>query len=186
MRSQLIAGAIAVAMIGSPALAGTLNVAGVVDATDPDMNVVFITTPNCVGQGASPIAYDLVEFTVDQTGSYQFDVTSPGGAVHLYVHANSFDPAASFPTCIAASNSDPVTLNVNLTAGTTYFAIPFDDTFAQNGDSWSLTIDGPGNITAAGSPAVVPTLTEWAMMLLAGLLGVTALAFARRRGLIRL
>ncbi len=176
-----VAAGCALLALAPPALAATVAVNGVVDAADPDMAVVFIATPNCAGQGATPIAYDLVEFTVDQTGSYQFDLTSPGGGIHLYVHENSFDPAASFPTCIAGSNDDPVTLNVNLTAGTTYFAVPFDDTFAQAGDSWDLTIDGPGAITVVGATAVVPTLTEWAMILLAGLLGLTALAFARRR-----
>lgn len=133
------------------AVAGSNGVGGTINPGGPTLPVVFITTPNCTGQGVSPVLYVAHSFTVDADGVYNFSATSTGGFASLYLFEGSFDPANPFPTCVAADNSgNPVTFSYPLTAGTRYFAVPFDDTFDQLGGDYSLTIDGPGNILFAG------------------------------------
>ena len=65
-----------------------------------------------------------------------------------------FNPAAAFPNCIAASNTGSPTLlsNVNLTAGTTYFAVIFEDTFPQSGVGYTFTATGVGDIRIGSEP----------------------------------
>jgi len=137
------------------ASAGTATVSGVLDAADPKMPVVTIATPNCTAQGATMVAYESHQFTVDAAGVYTLDLTSvvpAGGLVSLYLHAGGFNPAASFSTCVAADNTVPIQFTYALVPGVTYFAVAFDDTFAQVGGSYSLTISGPGNVTLGGLP----------------------------------
>lgn len=135
-------------------LAGSATVNGTIDPGDPTLPVVFITTPNCTGQGVAPVLYEVHSFTVDTDGVYNFSATSAGGFASLYLFAGSFDPVNPFPTCVAADNSgNPVTFSYALTVGTTYFAVPFDDTFDQLGGDYTLTIDGPGAILLGSQQA---------------------------------
>lgn len=130
--------------------AGSITVGGSIGAASPTMPVVFITTPLCTGQGATPVHYATVPFQVDTSGVYNFSQLSPNGFASLYLYQNSFNPASGTTNCVAADNSgNPVEFSFGLTAGTPYIAVPFDDTFDQLGGTFSLTIDGPGNITAA-------------------------------------
>lgn len=145
------------AVSATTAFAGSANIGGTIVTTDPTMQVVFISTPNCTGQGASPVLYKAYPFTVDADGTYNFSVTSDGGFASMYLFEGSFNPAAAFPTCIAGSNSgNPVVFSEALTAGTTYYWVVFDDTFAQVGGNYSGTVDGPGNITIIGSSVACP------------------------------
>jgi hypothetical protein len=112
----------------------------------PTMPVVAISTPNCTTQLTTPVLYRAYPFTVDVGGTYTF--TEPGTNDGLYVHAGAFDPDNSFPTCIAASNTNPINIGVNLVPGTSYTVVIFDDMFAQTGLDYTLTISGPGNIIA--------------------------------------
>jgi hypothetical protein len=137
--------------VGS-AFAGSASLSGTISPGGPTMPVVFITTPNCTGQGATQVLYAQHQFTVDANGTYDFSVSSDAGFASVYIMSASFNPANGFPACLAADNSgNPVTVSLNLTAGTTYYAIPFDDTFAQVGGSYTLTISGPGGVGLAGS-----------------------------------
>lgn len=128
------------------AFAASGSVSGTLDPSDPTLPVVFISTPNCTGQGSTSVHYDVYPFSVDTDGTYTFSINDPSGVASLYIFAVSFDPANPFPTCIAAANTNPISLPVALTAGTQYFAVPFDDTFVQNGTAYILTASGPGEI----------------------------------------
>lgn len=136
--------------VGS-ASAASVSFGGTIAPGDPVMDVVFITSPNCTGQGSGDVLYHLYPFTVDVSGTYDFSLTSPGGFASIYLFQGSFDPANGFPTCIAGDNSgNPVDFSEALTAGTQYYFVPFDDTFVQAGGSYSATISGPGNIYVTG------------------------------------
>ena len=143
---------ILIAGVGS-VFAGSAAVNGTLDGGDPTLLVALIVTPNCTGgYGVTNVHYEAHPFTVDASGSYNFTVTSAAAFASLYVYQGSFDPANA-ANCYAASNSGtPTTLNgVALTAGTQYFAVVFDDQFAQAGGDYTLNIDGPGNINFAGT-----------------------------------
>lgn len=149
---------LAVSIAASTAFAGSLAFSGTFDG-DPTMTVVFISTPNCTGQGVQQVRYDAFPFTVTQTGAYNFSAASTGGAgtlASIYIMNSGFNPAAAFGNCIAASNSgSPTTLNgVNLTAGTQYYLVIFDDTFGQAVPGYNFSANGVGDIVLSDtSPA---------------------------------
>jgi hypothetical protein len=90
------------------------------------------------------VLYESIPFVVSTSGDYTLALTSPGGYASLYLFQATFDPTAPFPTCIAGDNSgNPVEFTEALTANVLYFAVPFDDTFAQVGGPYSLAISGP-------------------------------------------
>ncbi|MBE2269827.1 MAG: hypothetical protein IAE80_16440 [Anaerolinea sp.] len=139
---------------GSIAFSGTFT-------GDPTMPVVSISTPNCTSQGATPVRYDAYPFTVTATGLYNFSAASTGGAgtlASIYIMNSGFNPAAAFGNCIAASNNGfapgtPTTLNnVNLTAGTPYYLVIFDDTFTQTTPGYNFNANGVGDIVIASAP----------------------------------
>ncbi|MBK9747208.1 MAG: hypothetical protein IPO91_10540 [Chloroflexi bacterium] len=148
----LTAGAV---FAGSAAFSGTF-------AGDPTMAVVTISTTNCISQGASQVRYDAFPFTVSATGAYSFSAASTGGSgtlASIYIMNSGFNPAAALGNCIAASNngnaagSIPTTLNnVNLTAGTQYYLVIFDDTFAQTTPGYNFSANGVGDIILGGAP----------------------------------
>lgn len=133
---------------GSVAFSGTF-------AGDPTMNVVSISTPNCVSQGATDVRYDAFLFTVTATGAYSFSAASTGGAgtlASIYIMDSGFNPAAALGNCIYGANngnpasSIPTTLNnVNLTAGTPYYLVIFDDTFSQATPGYNFSANGVGD-----------------------------------------
>jgi hypothetical protein len=148
-KSWIVLGVVALCMaLGvTAALAGSATFTGTLDPSDPTLPVVFIDTPFCDSQGIEPIHYEAHPFTVDTDGTYTITLTDTQNIVSMYVFEGSFDPANPFPTCAAGNNlSTPSWLTVGLTAGTQYFVVPIDDSEAQLGDSYSITIEGPGNI----------------------------------------
>lgn len=140
-------------LVAAPASAGSATFSGTIDAADPDMPVVTISSPNCTSQGSFLVSYESIQFWVDAPGGYTLDLTLTGN-LSLYLFAGSFNPAAAFPTCVAADNADPIQISYALAPGTTYFAVVFDDDLAQSGGTYSLTISGPGNILTGGAPGV--------------------------------
>ncbi len=150
MRKYLVLGLVLVSILAvgvSGVYAGTASISGTIDSTNPMLPVVFISTPNCTGQGASLVLYETVPFSVDADGSYTIDVVSDGGFASIYLYENSHDPANGMTNCIAADNSgNPVSITSSLTAGRSYFLIVFDDTFAQVGGNYTASFSGPGNI----------------------------------------
>lgn len=153
---------LAVSIATSTVFAGSLAFSGTF-AGDPTMPVVTVSTPNCAAQGLTPVRYDAFPFTVTQSGAYNFSAASTGGAgtlASIYIMNSGFNPAAALGNCIAASNNGfppatPATLNgVNLTAGTEYYLVIFDDTFAQTTPGYNFSANGVGDIVLGGaSPA---------------------------------
>ncbi len=135
---------------GNATFSGTLTPGG---ATEPV--VAQISTPNCTGGTvAFSVLYAVYPFTVDATGAYTF--TEPGTESAMYVYSGSFDPNSPATNCIAATNSNPLNLVVNLTAGTQYFVVVIEDTFEQDGMSYSISISGPGNISGGSGACPFP------------------------------
>ena len=182
-----LAAALCTLGLAVPALADTRVINGTLDASDPTMPVVAITAPNCTAQGVFPVHFDAYPFFVTQDGTYDFEMTSTGstpGFASLYLMDETFDPAAAFPSCLAGDNGvDPVGFSLALTANTPYFVVPFDDQFDQPGGSYTLTIEGPGVIVVEniGLTPTIPTLSQWGLGLLAGLLALWGAATVRHR-----
>lgn len=149
---SLTAGAV---FAGSVSFSGTF-------AGDPTMAVVTISTPNCGSQGVTQVLYDAFPFTVTVTGAYSFSAASTGGSgtrASIYIMNSGFNPAAALGNCIAASNngnaaaSIPATLNnVNLTAGTQYYVVIFDDSLSQTTPGYNFSANGVGDIILGGAP----------------------------------
>jgi hypothetical protein len=189
--SSLLTLAVAALSFAAPALAGTATFPGTWEVGGPTMPVVAISTPNCTAQLATPVRYKEHPFHVTVSGIYNFSETvvpnTPGNLASLYVMSENFDPAAGLATCLFASNNGsppatPTTLAANLTAFTPYIAVAFDDTFAQSGESYVLTVSGPGDILVFEAPSIleIPTLSPWGLALLAALLALGGLALVRR------
>lgn len=151
--SILIMGATAV-FAGSASVSDTFPVGG-----SPTMPVVFISPPNCTGQGVAAVQYHAHAFSVDVAGNYTLDLGIGSGNLSLYLMTAGFNPAAGFPTCLSGDNADPISVSFALAANTIYIAVPFDDTFAQSGGSYTLTISGPGNVNF-GIPGGVGAIND--------------------------
>ncbi len=143
--------------------------------------VGIISTPNCTGAyvefAALFAAYPLA---VGADGTYNVD--EPGTESAVYVLEGSFDPEAVAATCIAASNTNPISLDVSLTAGTQYFLVVIEDTFTQDGMDYALTVSGPGSVAfSIPTPLAIPTLSTWSLGLLSLLLAAAGFVALRRR-----
>ncbi|MBK8022278.1 MAG: hypothetical protein IPK19_12810 [Chloroflexi bacterium] len=133
-------------LAGSLVLTGTLTPGG---PTEPQ--VAQIVTPNCTGATVVfEVLYQAHSFTVDASGVYT--ITEPGTQSAVYLYDGGFNPALPAQNCVAASNSNPIGLTYALNAGTVYTVVVIEDTFEQDGLSYSLTIAGPGNVNLL-SPA---------------------------------
>src|SRR5690606_3971548 len=138
--------------------AGSVSVSGTIDNSHPTMPVVQIDDTGCVGQGTTPVHYDVYHLTVDVAGVYTIAMTHSGSPTNLslYLFDSTFDPANGFPSCSFTDSSTPETFTATLATATIYYVVPFDDTLPdavtgeQQGGSYTLTVDGPGN----------PVLTE--------------------------
>ncbi len=100
------------------------------------MPVVFISPPNCAGQGVTPVHYEATMFSVGTTGVYTLGLTSPGDFASYYLYAGSFDPSNGMGNCIAADNSTPKQIIYSLTQGRHFLLVVVDDDFSQSG--WQL------------------------------------------------
>lgn len=167
-------------LIGASAASAqvTSNLGGSITAT-PEMAVVSISTPTCGGSGGTLVNYSAQPFTVSASGSYQ--LTGSAGApltgnLAYYVYQTAFDPANNTVNCIGAANNDPPVIPaLALTAGTQYFLVAIDDTFAQPTNTtpatYNVVFSGPGSVIGAvASVAQVPTLSQLSLALLALLL----------------
>lgn len=134
----------------APASADTVVFSGLIPAGDAQtMPVVAISSPNCVSQGVSAVAYREHRVAPGESGMFTFTVTPDAGnpvnsLMSLYIMTDGWDPAAALPFCIAGDNTEPVSLTVPLNAFTRYYAVVFDDTFTQVGGGYTLTVEGPG------------------------------------------
>lgn len=140
-----------------PALAGSASVTGTFPPNgSPTMAVIYITSPDCVGQSSEPVQYRAQPFWVETAGTYTLDLAIGSGDLGLYLMTAAFDPAAGFPACLAADNVAPIGVSFALAPDTIYFAVPFDDTFSQDGGAYTLTASGPGIVHFGWLPGAGP------------------------------
>lgn len=120
------------------------------------------------------VSYRTHEFTVDTDGVYSFVATGLGFDTFAFLYEGSFDPAFPFINGLVG-NDDAISLNTSgfeefLNTGTTYvFVMTGFDSDAYG--AYSLTIAGPGLITA------VPEPSAWLMFAL----GIAAVGYMQRR-----
>jgi hypothetical protein len=122
----------------------------------------------------SGVAYRTHTFTVDTAGDYSFVLTGLQFDTFLFLYENAFDPNAQLDNGLAG-NDDAVSINTSgfegpLSVGTSYVLVVtgFDD---ESYGAYSITIAGPGVITA------VPEPSTWLMLAL----GLAAVGYAQRR-----
>lgn len=148
-RHVLTAGAAALLLVATvlvgPAHAAVLTYSGSIEPNGtPTMPVVFITTPECTGQGDTEVAYVEHPIVATASGTTTFDLTELSGDMTIYLMQAGWDPAAAFPFCLAASNSGTdKSITYDVEAGLGYVVVIIDDAFDQPGGSYELVIDGP-------------------------------------------
>ncbi|MBL8130355.1 MAG: hypothetical protein JNL42_00750 [Anaerolineae bacterium] len=140
----------------SAAFAGSLTLSGTLTPGGPQETLVAqIVTPNCTGATVVfSVLYASYSFTVDASGVYT--IAEPGTESAVYLYSGGFDPANPVQNCAAASNSNPIALTYALTAGTVYQVVVIEDTFAQDGMAYSLSITGPGSVSLVGGDCPNP------------------------------
>lgn len=129
-------------LVGTPAF----GLEGTIDATNPKMNVVLITTPICTSTvGGTQVRYRVHPFYVDQDAGYTLTLEHGDVALAFYVYEDEFDPTNPVANCIAAHNDGtPMVLTLDLEEGGPYYAVVFDDTFAQDQDTdYPFSLAGP-------------------------------------------
>jgi hypothetical protein len=162
--AALIASAVA------PAHGATLVYSGTFAPNDtPTMHVVKIGTPNCVGSlGEVDVAYH--EYPVeavadgDLTVAVAYPVQDPPSSISVYLMQPGWDPEDAREDCLAASNlgtagGAPATFTYPVVAGGSYVVVVFDDTIAQVGGSYQLTVTGPVNGPGLVTPSTRPEVT---------------------------
>jgi hypothetical protein len=149
------------------------------------MPVVFISTPDCVGQGTTLVNYSAKPFGVDNTGAYDIEITATSGGLtnaSFYVYENTFDPNNGLLNCIAGSNTSPAAVTgLALNSTTQYFLVTFDDSMGQTTNTtpgtYTVSFDGPGSLR--GTTFHYVPINPWPIGLLLLLVGVWAI---RRQG----
>ncbi|MBX3144492.1 MAG: hypothetical protein KF813_12085 [Trueperaceae bacterium] len=129
-------------------LAGTpaFGLEGTIDAATPTMPVVLIITPNCTSDlGGTMVRHKVHPFYVDQDAGYTLTLEHGDVALAFIVYEDEFDPTEPRTNCIAAHNDGtPMVLTLDLEAGGPYYAVVFDDTFAQDQDTvYPFSLAGP-------------------------------------------
>ncbi|WP_232366778.1 PEPxxWA-CTERM sorting domain-containing protein [Alteripontixanthobacter muriae] len=146
----------------------------------PTWNRPVGSGPFLSGTGTD-VPYEATSFTVDTASSYAFAVTSAFDN-YLFLYANSFDPNNPLSNLLIGNDDAGPGLDAafdfGLSTGVSYFAVVSG--FANDDfGSYTLSINGPGNVTIANG--AVPEPTTWAMMLLGfGFIG-GAMRSAKRR-----
>lgn len=174
--------ALAASVASTSAFAGTSVFTG--DTTGgPTYNRPIAGTPPVALSGVgTAVSYVVTPFTVSVSGNYNF-LNSSGHDSFLGVHSNLFDPTDALLNALAYDDdsgpgTDSQITGLSLLAGVSYFAI---STGFANTDfgTFTLTIDGPGDIIGGAGGGGVPEPATWAMMIF-GFAGIGA-ALRRRR-----
>jgi hypothetical protein len=157
--------------IGPASAIVTTTYTGAIDSTDPQMEVVFISDPECTGQGTTLVHYEVIEFDDPEPGTHTFDLSfaNPPSNLSLYLYEGSFDPLDGFANCVAATNQGPTvgairtkTLTYDFLDNTPYFLVVFDDSFDQLGGDYTVVAqspDPPPTTTTTTTTTLAPTTT---------------------------
>lgn len=173
--NKFIVGLVAAGALSVPTLAQAQVFDYTISNTDPVMNAMYGNGVPCSLDSVDPRNYKTVSVTVTAAGAYTIDdETVQDAAAAIY---STFDPAAPLSGCLASIDSSGT---VNLTPGTyTLVLTKWSDVWG----AFRVRVTGPAPLVYAGSaPAAVPTLSEWAMILLGMILvGGAALHIHRRQ-----
>lgn len=144
-------------VVASPSSAAPIPVAYTLTAGDPALTTSLGTDsagPCVAGSDSGTFNYKVVRFRVSATGTY---AVADGGAgdARVGIYSGAFDPAAPLTNCLAFMD---VTVDVALTAGTTYTMVQSTGTTATTG-AFSVTFDGAGSPTVLASTTTTLTTT---------------------------
>jgi hypothetical protein len=157
----LVGSILGIGVIGTtPSQAATFTYSG--DTTGaPTWNRPVSGNPptNLSGTGTNT-PYDVFSFTVDASGSYSFNSSSPYDN-YGFLYQGSFNPTDQFTNVIVGIddiNGDDYAFTTNLNIGTNYFLV---STGFDNSDfgTFTTTIDGPGNVSSGASTSVPEPFT---------------------------
>ncbi|MFC5342488.1 IPTL-CTERM sorting domain-containing protein [Brevundimonas staleyi] len=146
--------------------------------------------PTLFGNGVQVLTgnhhYKILNFQPSATGNYVFadeyatTATAPIDGWICFLTTTPFNPATTNPLNDPAACSPHIDDNgsVTLTAGVNYTIFASSYSNDATGGPAVYNYTGPGVLVA---PAPVPTLTEWAMILLTGLLAAAGATLLHRR-----
>lgn len=189
MTGFAVCGAVMVLCAGQAhAQSGTLT--ATLNASDPqaELSRFIDTTPNCSRQGIpQDRLYEVQQINVSVTGTYAFaDVNSaPYDDGMFGIYLGAFDPQDVHQNCILSLDDSgkmgsPLS-EVTLTQGVTYNLMLTTKLTNTAPAFVGVNYTGPGMVTQIAAPTAVPTLSEWAKIIFATMLGGGAALYIQRR-----
>lgn len=143
-----------------------------------------VTVSWCSGFGDKMV---VREFSVDTTGTYSFANINASSNLFVQINPtpdNSYTPLINIDTY----GSSPVAASPSgdLTAGVTYYLVAVSACAPSFPLTFSVDLSGPGSINVIGqnptsTPVSIPTLSEWAMIIMASLMAMFAIGRMRRQ-----
>ncbi len=180
------AAAVAFVACATPALAQVPSTVTVIlESTDPTaLSVPDYNQPCSSWADTIPHNYETLQATVTAGGTYTIEdlrYTNPGyidPAMGFY--SGTPDPNDATVNCVAATDD-----NTTWTLAPGVYTVVVMALYGGETGTAGYTFNGPGSITfgSPGGPAVVPTMTEWAMILFGTLMAGGAALFLQRRQL---
>lgn len=144
--------------------------------------------------GLGPVLLHEEQFTVSSDDVCSISSVQSGYDGYLFVYTDTFDPLNQTVNFLAGDDDGSGGIgtsdieNVSLQANTTYRVVTTGFENGEVGD-FTNTITCPTAQVRLGPPPVavtpVPTLGEWALILLAALIGLTTYSHLTRRKLFR-
>jgi hypothetical protein len=173
--SSLLPGIIALAL-ASPDLAVAQQFDMTPTGSDPNHDRRFDNGSPCsIGTNMFQRPYTAKTISVSVAGSYQLRDTGVGDG-GFAIYSGPYDPASPAVGCLASFDSIQ---NVTLTPGN--YTLVGGMWANHNLTPFRVTFTGPAPVTLV-SPIPVPSLSEWAMILMGlALAGGAALTIQRRR-----
>jgi hypothetical protein len=157
----LVGSILGLGFIGAtPAQAATFNYAGDTTGAPTWNRPTSGTPPTSLSGTGTNTPYDVFSFTVDVSGSYSFNSSSPYDN-YGFLYQGSFNPTDQFTNVIVGAddiNGDDYAFTTNLNVGTNYFLVStgFDNT---DFGAFTTTIDGLGNVSSGSSTSVPEPFT---------------------------